>query len=183
MWNVIQYNDFKRLISNYDKINLVNYNVNLFFVGNNDSISKATFDGLVDVYFIHYHQDNGLTRTIKRSIDVISNDILSYTGNKIKKRLSRLLEKNEPPVFIFETRDRSRFDANYTPNDVYDFINLDTKYKKIVLTSFAEFKRFEKKCENCHVIYYDDKHPELPPDTLDMAKCIYNNCKEVFDNE
>ena len=92
-----------------------------------------------------------------------------------------MLSKSEEPVFILETRDRSRFGACYTDDDIEDFINLGTPYKKIVLTSHERYKNSPNVINNTKILYFNDRHPELPPDTKLMAKELYNAFKSEFD--
>jgi len=180
MWNVITYDDFKKLIIKYDEIDFGNNNISLYnYPG--DPISMVTFDNNIKLYYIHYHQTNKYSETKKIDIDVYSNDILSYTTDKVTNRIERMKKYKEDPIFIFETRPRPRFNANYNVNDVLDFINLQTRYKKIVVTSFDYFKNSNiEKQNNCSIVYYNDPHPELAPDVKSMSKLVYDKLYNEF---
>ena len=112
--------------SNTENINKIydfieNMNNTYFCVKIHDNIKS---------YFIHYHQRNDCCGTIKHNIDVYSNNIIEYANTKVSKRTDRMLSLNEEPMFIFETRPRPRFNANYNEDDVYDFINLNNQSKQ-----------------------------------------------------
>jgi uncharacterized protein (DUF1919 family) len=180
MWNVITYPDFKKLIDNFDNIDYSKTKISLYeYPG--DPIAMATFNDNIKSYFIHYHQRNYCCGTIKHNIDVYSNNIIEYANTKVSKRTDRMLSLNEEPIFIFETRPRPRFNANYNEDDVYDFINLNNQYKRIVITSFEKFKNYPEQIGNCYILFYEDKHPDLPPDTIDMAKQTCNKFKYLFE--
>jgi len=88
----------------------------------------------VKTYYIHYHQDAKYKTLTKKSIDVFSDNIISYTEEAIKRRLERLRYSGRP-VFLFETRNRNRYNGVYTESDVHDFIKLKTPYTKILLVN------------------------------------------------
>lgn len=179
MWNVIPYSDFKRLILNYSSIDFTKVEISLY---SNPKlpIAQAVFDSAVRVYYIHYHYNAKYPAPKKNNIDVLCSDILSYARDKVEKRTARMLNANEEPIFILETRDRARFDTFYTDNDIEDFINLDTPYKKMVITSHEKYRNYPSIKGNTNIFYFNDKHPELPPDTELMAKQLYNAFKHNF---
>lgn len=179
MWNVIPYEDFRELIVNYDSINFKNFTTTLFKTST-DSVAQTTFDGKIKVYYIHYHQDNAYKSPTKKSIDVYSNDIISYTNDKIEKRVGRLITNNEEPIFIYETRNRPRFCAIYDDDTIDNYINLKTPYKKILITSSEKYKNKTGVINDCYVLYFNDKRPDLPPDTEKMAKDIHSQFKNLF---
>ena len=180
MWNVITYPDFKKLIDNFDNIDYSKTKISLYeYPG--DAIAMAAFTDNIKSYFIHYHQRNDCCGTIKHNIDVYSNKIIEYANTKVSKRTDRMLSLNEEQMFIFETRSRPRFNANYNEADVDDFINLNNQNKRIVITSFEKFKDYPEQICNCYILFYEDKLPNLPPDTIDMAKQTYNKFKYLFE--
>jgi hypothetical protein len=150
------------------------------YESNNDKTVKVVFDNIINVYYIHYHYGAKDINVVKRSpVDIYYKDILDYTKDKINTRIERL-QDNEDPIFIFETRPRKRFNADYNEKDIIDFINLDTKYTRILITSFDRFKDHPDKIGNCYIIYYHDRQPHSAPDIRDMAKVIYNKLKMLF---
>lgn len=180
MWNVIQYKDFRELILNYHNINFKKFETSVYRTSK-DSIAKTIFDDKINVYYIHYHQNNSYEKPTKVNIDIYSNDIVSYTNNKIKNRVERLLNKNEEPIFIYETRDRPKFNAIYDNETINDFINLKTQYTKMLITSDNEYKGRTGIINDCYVLYFNDKRPNLPPNTEKMAKDLCNEFKYVFE--
>lgn len=90
-------------------------------------------------------------------------------------------ENSEKPIFLFETRNRNRYNGVYTESDIKDFIELKTDYTKILLVNQQKFKDYPELVGNCHILYYEDKRPDLPPDTTHMAMVVYEKFKELFD--
>ena len=83
MWNVIPYDDFKYMILNYNAIDFSKHKTELYTYSGK-SISMTTFDSKIKTYFIHYHQDDSCKGTERREvISIYSNDIISYTEEKI----------------------------------------------------------------------------------------------------
>lgn len=179
MWNVIAYPYFKNLILEYSDIDFSKFEISIH---SNPKlpIVQAVFNSLVKVYYIHYHYKKEYSAPKKVKIDVFAKDILSYAKEKIEKRAKRMATANEEPIFIFETRDRARFETFYTDDDIEDFINLNTPYKKMVITSHEKFKDSPSIVGNTKILYFKDKHPNLPPDTELMAKQVYNAFKSDF---
>ena len=180
MWNVMEYKDFRMLIIDYENINFGNYKTSLYKT-QTGSISKTIFDNKVNTYYIHYHQDESYTEPTKVLIDVYSNDIISYTNEKVNKRTERLIKNNEEPIFIYETRDRPRFCAIYDDETIDDYINLKTPYKKILITSNKKYKDKTGIINGCYILYFNEERPDLPPDTVKMAKNVYTKFKYLFE--
>ena len=179
MWNVIPYHDFHNLILNYDNIDFSKYDVGVFQQSETNRVSYAIFDSQVKTYYIHYHYDAKYKTLTKKSIDVFSDNIISYTEEAIKRRLERMRSAGRP-VFLFETRNRNRYNGVYTESDIHDFIKLKTPYTKILLVNQQQFKDYSELVSNTHVLYYEDKRPDLPPDTQHMALVIYQKFKDLI---
>lgn len=181
MWNVIPYSDFHNLIVNYDSIDFYKYDVSIFHQSETNKVAQAIFDSQVKTYYIHYHQDERYQSSTRKSIDIYSNDIISYTEDAIDRRLERMNKDKQKLIFLFETRNRNRYNGVYTESDIIDFINIKTPYTKILLVNQIKFKEYPEFMNNTHILYYEDKHPELPPDTSHMALEVYNKFKNIFD--
>lgn len=181
MWNVIPYRDFHNLIANYDNINFNKYEVSIFQQSQNNRVAQAIFDSQVKTYYIHYHQDENFKTPTRKSIDIYSDDIISYTTDAINRRVQRMNQSSECLIFLFETRNRNRYNGIYTESDIIDFINIKTPYTKILLVNQENFKNYPELVENTHILYYLDKRPDLPPDTTHMAMEVYRKFKEFFD--
>jgi hypothetical protein len=119
----------------------------------------------VKTYYIHYHQDARFKRPTKNAIDIYSDNIIGYTEDAIKRRLDRMESSKERPIFLFETRNRNRYNGVYTERDIDNFINLNTPYTKILLVNQSQYKNSPELVGNTHVLYYEDVRPDLPPDT------------------
>jgi hypothetical protein len=179
MWNVIPYSDFHNLIVNYDSIDFSKFDVSLFRQAENNVVAQAIFDSQAKVYYIHYHQDVHYHVPTVKAIDVFYDDIIAYTRDAIERRLERM--QGERPIFLFETRSRNRYYSVYTESDVLDFINIKTPYEKVLLVNNPKFKDYPELVNNTHILYYEDKRPDLPPDTTHMAIQVYNKFKSIFD--
>ena len=79
--------------------------------------------------------------------------------------------------FLFETRNRNRYNGVYTERVIEDFIHLKTPYTKILLVNQPKYKNCPELVDNTHVLYYEDIHPDLPPDTKHMAIEVYSKFK------
>ena len=100
-----------------------------------------------------------------------------YTEDAIKHRLDRMERCSGRLIFIFDMKNRMRYNGVYTERNIVDFINLRTPYTKILLVSCPEFKHYPEKKWNTNIVYYEDIHPDLPPDTKHMAIEIYSKFK------
>ncbi len=169
MWNVIPYEDFKYLMLNYKSIDFSNHKNELYtYLGK--TVSMTTFDSVVRAYFIHYFQDDLCNGTVKREvINIYSNDILSYTEERVCRRTQRLLKTQEEPVFIFETRSRLYWGLGYTEDDLADFINLDIPYKKVLITEYDSYKSAPDLMNDTHILYFAEGVRDIYPRTELMA--------------
>ena len=130
----------------------------------------TTFDSVVRAYFIHYFQDDLCNGTVKREvINIYSNDILSYTEERVCRRTQRLLKTQEEPVFIFETRSRLYWGLGYTEDDLADFINLDIPYKKVLITEYDSYKSAPDLMNDTHILYFAEGVRDIYPRTELMA--------------
>lgn len=179
MWNVIPYNDFKFMILNYKTIDFSKHKTELYTYSGK-SISMTTFDSAVRTYFIHYHQDDSCNGTERRGVDIYSNNILSYTEEKIQKRTERLLNTQEQPVFIFETRSRLYWGIGYTKQDLDDFVNFKTPYKKVLITEYESFKDAPDIINDTHILYFAEGLHDIYPRTELMAQRIYEKFPKLF---
>ena len=181
MWNVIKYQDFKSLILNYKSINYENYKIGLYENEDGLRVALATFEKDINVYYIHYHQDESYSDIEKKNIDIYSPDIITYASDKIQKRVRRMKDANETPIIIFETRNRPYIDNTiYTDDDIDDFINLDVPYTKVLITSHEQYRNTPDKIKDCYISFFNDRQPNLPPDTVRMAKEAYEKFPDIF---
>jgi hypothetical protein len=183
MWNLIPYPDFRRLIKNYDDIDFRKFDVSTYRQSETNVITQAIFNSLVKTYYVHYHQNAEYESLTRVAIDIFSNNIIKYTEDAIKRRLDRMERCDGRPIFIFDTRNRKRYNGVYTERDIVDFINLRTPYMKILLVSYPEFKHYPEKKGNTNIVYYEDRLPSLPPDTIHMATVVYNKFKDIINDE
>lgn len=136
VWNSIKLSNFCTLIRQYDDINLCNYTVtNEIFLGQPRLTIIA--DNLIHIYFTHHIQDNNYDKPTKFGGDVKDiryKNISNYISDKWKVRCSRIQGE---PIFIYD----DIFD--YTDIDIMNFIQLDTLYKKLLITTDSSLKKYE----------------------------------------
>lgn len=179
MWNVIPYGDFRNLVLNYDEMDFSKFQVSVFRRPDGRNVVRAVFDSIVGVYYIHYHQDVRYKSPVKIDIDVYADDIVSYVSDAIHRRVGRMFERHEKPVFLFETRSRNSNYSVYTESDIMDFMKLDTDYKKILLVNQPQFGVFSSSDGRCDVLNYRDVEG-VSVDTTHMASVVYDRFRNLF---
>lgn len=99
VWCSMTPRDMIQIINNYDKINWKKYKVE-FYKNNsfNCQCVNITVDDLFTIKYPHYVFRNCETKI--QSVNVFSNDIIKFATEKYETRLDRMLENNEPPIFI-----------------------------------------------------------------------------------
>lgn len=104
-WNIIQSEDFTRLIKNIDTIDFLNFKVAF------DELCGEYYvliDNLVRVYYTHYKYDENAETPYIGFVDgygdmIYSNRIIEFISEKYVKRVKRLIEtrENEGVEYIF----------------------------------------------------------------------------------
>lgn len=100
MWMSIDYDDFIKLIENYDSIDFNNPTFELETYKNNDYESVLVIlDNDIKLHYIHYIQDNSKDTPVKElNTNILYKDILLYASIKWKNRLNR---SKEEPIFLY----------------------------------------------------------------------------------
>ena len=141
IWSSFFLSDFIYLIKNWEDINFEK--IGLEFTDNEYGTFTHTptiiIDNAIKLYFHHHFQNKKyLTPTkIHKNIDDIDlgyYDILGYLNEKYNNRLKRM--SKEEPVFIYNDK---KIASDLSP---LEFIKLDTPYKKILVTTKKEYKKY-----------------------------------------
>lgn len=129
VWNVIQQDDFIKLINNFDSINFLNFEVDF------DTVAQEYYlliDGLVKVYYTHYKYKKDAEEKYTgfepgHGYMTYTNKVIEYITKEYVKRVNRLLKaKEEGAEFIF-FYDSGCFQSWVESIDTY----LNRKHKEI----------------------------------------------------
>ena len=97
-WAFVPYKAINILLHDFNSINFLNFDIS-------DSTRwKGTYtltvDGIVEIYYIHYHfNPECVTPKIKNN-DIAMRNIKEYIINKYLSRTKRMIENKEPPAFL-----------------------------------------------------------------------------------
>lgn len=163
IWNAINTPDFMSLVENYDNINFNNFE--LIY---KDDIYQMNIDNLIMVTYPHYKYDENIVTPIIKSdgfgTNMYSNNIDKYIIDRYIERLDRM---NESPTFILIKGTTFGKNIKCLDNDVEYFININTKYNKIVYTD----KVYDSIIINNTTII----NGKININSVDIAKTIINN--------
>lgn len=129
MWMAIDYDDYIKLIENYDTIDLSNPKFELeTYKGNDYKSVLIILNDDIKLHYIHYIQDDTKETPVKElNTNILYKDILSYAKNKWFNRLNR---SKEEPIFMYS------FNYLLPENNTYFLILnklLDIKNKKLLI--------------------------------------------------
>ena len=143
VWNVIQQDDFIKLIKNFDSINFLNFEVDF------DTVAQEYYiliDGLVKVYYTHYKYKEDAEEKYTgfepgHGYMTYTNKVIEYTTEEYIKRVNRLLKaKEEGAEFIF-FYDSGCFQSwveridtylNRKHKEISALVKINTKHKIVV---------------------------------------------------
>ena len=157
MWMTIDYDDYIKLIENYDTINLNNPKIELETYKYNDYKSVLiTLNNDIKLHYIHYIQDDTKEAPVKElNTNILYKDILLYASTKWKNRLNR---SKEEPVFLYS------FNYMHPDNPEYNIILnklLDINDKQIMILVHEGVKIEQKIPDNIKIIYCKNEIMEL----------------------
>lgn len=131
VWTVISFNDMYKLINEWDNINFLNYTL----VKDKNWNFSIVIDNKIKIQYVHYKfspQDN---KPRKVGVDIYYNKIWEYIVEKYEKRIKRMLEKNQKPIFCICNFKTIYKDAIYTKEE----LSILEKYNNVKIL---------KNCEN-----------------------------------
>lgn len=189
VWNVIQQEDFIKLIKNIDTIDLLNFKV-IF-----DTLCQEYYvliDNLVKIYYTHYKYDpdaeeNHVSFVEGHGYMVNCPNVMEYISEEYIKRVNRLLEakKNDDVEFIFY------YDAGcFQPwvetihsyvtrkhDELFDLADVETRHTICVGYWPWGFLN-ELKEKNPKILYFPKPYNTETKQILEMeeeAKYVYDN--------
>lgn len=169
IWVAIDFENFLKLIENYDKINFKNItNVQLVVNKTGTSVQNEiypilTIDNTIDIHFRHHFLKEGKhaeKNTQKRYI--YDENIVEYVKNIYMRRAEKM---TEPPIFVWNDRDRSHL---WYKSNLSNFNNIKTNYKIIIYTS----KSFSSSNPNVTVLYKEELDHLVEKNAINLSKVI-----------
>ena len=131
IWCNITIDDFIKLAESYDSFDFKNISAKIDNALTISNVKDVFIDvGGIVIEFPHYRYEKD-SETVKRYIDVYSDNILEYATQKWFNRLDRMVDA---PIFIFH-------DSLNLPTPIQrvkDFLNLDIRYDKYVVTKYKD---------------------------------------------
>lgn len=160
-WVVLDFDSMCYLITNYDKIDWFKIRISRkkHPAFKDKDLYELTINEKLKISYIHYLFDKNCKepKLDKNGKEVYYYRIWRYIVEKYIERANRMLKNNMDPVFIIE------WEAfGYTRNKIKNFLNLDLKYKTVVITNDRDFFNLKKK--NLLLIYDEHKKNDVTHD-------------------
>lgn len=146
IWSAMVPNDVITMITNWDNIDFENISVAESFVHKRKERNfKIIIDNMIDVHYTHYilSETDDVPRV--NGCNVYYKDIINFTINKYRTRLSRPTFKTEPTFLILD----NKIDLTFTQEDISKLTACNEK--KIILVT-------DKKLDNIptNFLYIND---------------------------
>ena len=135
-WTAIDFNSYYNLITNFNKIDFMNYRLG-YLIDKNVRRYHIVIDNLVNVFYVHYRYKASATKleTLENpnSVDVFYNKIDEFIEEKYVTRTKRMMKLNEAPVFIFDCFNTAIIG---TPKfrQIQSIADIHSNYKRLILT-------------------------------------------------
>jgi len=158
MWVYFPPEDYLNFIKLYNDINLNNYKCSIIeehtkfdrcpqIKINKSKIFKIELEFNICVAFPHYILNKNYEGF--KDKNYFSPNIIDYIKEKYNERLNRF-DKKIKPIFLFNEKEYS------LKEDILNFINITTPYKKIIYTSYKDLLKYNN--DNIIVIYKNNIH-------------------------
>lgn len=176
MWSLLDYESFKNLILNFDKINFNQIEIFKTNLEEKFDVFKDSYYLNVDsskliIHYPHYKYDNNENNVIKKGTDVFYSKIKDYVIEKYKTRLDRM--KNCDVDFFVLSKSQIM-----SCDDILRLLEIKTD-KKIfaILPDTTEIKK--KYSDNVKILLYDSSIKN----TTQEARLLIDNYKDFFSNK
>lgn len=142
---IIDGEDFNYLVKNIENINFTKFNIFLINVPNFENTSNNTIginiDNKIKLLFVHHNNIDYITQT--------------YIN-----RTNRFLESKDKDItFILDERIfNEEYNCKYLKETLIDFCNINTKYKRILITQYDDLKKYEN--DNLKICIKNKKYLE-----------------------
>ena len=165
IWSSIAPDDMKKLIQHYDTLNFNNIEIK------KDTTKLERFyiliDNKVKVHFPHYRFKAECEKPTTVKPNVFYNKIWELIAETWIRRLKKMTE--EPMFMILTHRLYDEYTySNCSDKDIQDFLNIDTKYKVIIMSP-KELTSFKK-----NILC-------IKTDTIDHVKAILDNQQRILE--
>lgn len=147
-WVYMDFNSFYNLLTGYDSINWKNIELSHrpHPYNKGQDVFELTIDGKIKLTFIHMLYDPSATQPIVHGSDVRYCKIWELIIQKYQEHLKTMLESGKEPMFVHEWEHLDYDEAAFEK-----LLNIDLKYKVVVITYNKKFKDIKK--NNLLVIY------------------------------
>lgn len=142
IWSLISPEDMVFLINNYDEMDLTK----ISFVSSN----KMVVDGKIRVLFPHHIKDPSYQEPTKIDSNIFFKNIEDYLLDSWNRRVLRLKNLNENPIFIISDRKNGNENGTYVFDNPNYLNDISTQYK-IVLVGDEDFWK-SPKCNNFDIV-------------------------------
>lgn len=142
---IIDGEDFNYLVKNIENINFTKFNIFSINVPNFENTSNNTIginiDNKIKLLFVHHNNIDHITQT--------------YIN-----RTNRFLESKDKDItFILDERIfNEEYNCKYLKETLIDFCNINTKYKRILITQYDDLKKYEN--DNLKICIKNKKYLE-----------------------
>lgn len=169
-WCTIYPDEYIKLVKDFDTIDFYNIKVYLeIFQNRKDQSICVELENGVQIHYIHYiYKDCNFEKNYP---DVYSKKIIEYFTNLYYRRLDRMIESNEKPLFLFS--------FNYSNKDRKDYLDIIDKLKVLNNDNvlIIAHKTIVKETNDSNIILLDDDTMNL--DGINFCKSI----KHYFFND
>lgn len=125
IWTVIAFEDMKKLITEWNSINFLDYEL----LRDENWNFSILIDKKVKIQYVHYKfsPDDKIPR--KDGVDIYYSRIWEYIVEKYEKRIKRMLDRNEAPLFCICNFNTIYKDAIYTDEQLEEL----SKYSNVLI--------------------------------------------------
>ena len=182
VWMVLPYNSILYLLSNFNK---VKWNrVKMVESQHRKNTYVLTVDNEIQIHYVHYKFDPTATHLVvnrddyqrshaeisrsNRGGDVYYCRIWEYIYDKYKERVARMLELNEPPMFLI----KDELYMNPDQSVLRKIAECSSPYKRIVITANTNITRDDDVVKTIHYTVKDTYKTVI--DNMDSVKMFFN---------
>lgn len=142
---IIDGEDFNYLVKNIENIDFTKFNIFSINVPNFENTSNNTIginiDNKIKLLFVHHNN-------------------IDYITQMYINRTNRFLESKDKDItFILDERIfNEEYNCKYLKETLIDFCNINTKYKRILITQYDDLKKYEN--DNLKICIKNKKYLE-----------------------
>lgn len=173
IWSSIDFDNFLKLVINYDTINFRNIKCELIennsnICKNKSLVPKLTIDNTIDIHYFHYIYNDKYQTPTKIEGYTMCNDIIEYTIDCYIRRLEKM---KDDPIFVWDVTRCNWYNPNKI-DPIKAFKEIESKYKIIIFSPKVQTEI----CQNIILLKKDNLDFEVNV----SAKNIYNNIIKLY---